>query len=883
MPARDPGSTPAHGSAVGHAAASTPFMPDFELVRAIGRGAYGEVWLARHKTLGTWRAIKVIRRADFDDDRPFRREFEGIRHYEPISRGHPNLVAVLHVGGDDAGFYYVMELADSTDPAADVDSGSGSEVVALGSARDLRAVAVGPAATTPQTLGLAPHATGHEVLRREGAGRPILRTGGLRSPDPTDSSGFNQERSDAYAPRTLRRDLKVRGQLTADETIRIGRALAGALAHLHAHALVHRDVKPSNVIFVGGVLKLADIGLVTDISDARSFVGTEGYVPAEGPGTASADCHALGRLLYELSTGRDRRDFPAPPADLPTRPDRERLLELNAVLHRACAPDPHQRYPDARAMLADLERLEAGLSVRARHAAQQRRARLKQLAAPVAGLLLVAALAFAALRPGHRTQPGPPPGAAAASPHSVFVLPLRNAGTNEADNELCGRVTDAFIDSLTLVPGVAVGPRKSGWVALDEEELRRSLARTNAMGHILTGRLGTADDTLTLALRLYANGEDQPLWTEAFTGTTNQVIEFERRGLAGVAKTLGFGIPEETQQRIDLLLTNNLEALGWFRKARQFYWAKGDYHSVFIETMGLLQRALALDPGYLDADQFDAYCFRFTVQVRAPSEIWPAFARRMDAILARDDTHAGALEHRGGCALILRHDWDESEQFIARELQFTAGPFLHVVRGFWLRMRGRPQEGMAEQLKAEDPEPVDGILRYTMSSARWAVRDYDGAIRAAKRTLEIYPDNRSVGFWVAVCLVAKGEYDRGLEAIRQAQAFGKRQELTALEATAYALMGRKDEAWMVLGELLKLEGSEQHLNPYFVARVYAALGEKERALDWLQKTIDGGSDFLFVPDWGGLRTDWAWDGLTNETRYWHLCEQIGMGKDQWPR
>jgi len=250
MPASDPGSTPAHGSTVGQTVAPELRIPDFDLVRSIGRGAYGEVWLARHKTLGAWRAIKVIRRADFDDDRPFRREFEGIRHYEPISRGHPNLVAVLHVGGDEAGFYYVMELADSVDPAASLGSGSGGDV-----------------------------------------------------------------ESGAYTPRTLRADLKARGHLTAEETIAVGRALAAALAHLHAHALVHRDAKPSNVIFVDGVLKLADIGLVTDISDSRSFVGTEGYLPPEGPGTTSADCHALGKVLYELSTGRDRRDYPDP---LPT-------------------------------------------------------------------------------------------------------------------------------------------------------------------------------------------------------------------------------------------------------------------------------------------------------------------------------------------------------------------------------------------------------------------------------------------------------------------------------------------------------------------------------------------------------------------------------------
>src|SRR5438552_55144 len=88
-----------------------PAIPDHELVRCIGHGSYGEVWLARNK-LGTLRAVKIIYRQSFEDSRPFEREFKGIQKFEPISRSHDGLVDILQVGGTDEYFYYVMELAD---------------------------------------------------------------------------------------------------------------------------------------------------------------------------------------------------------------------------------------------------------------------------------------------------------------------------------------------------------------------------------------------------------------------------------------------------------------------------------------------------------------------------------------------------------------------------------------------------------------------------------------------------------------------------------------------------------------------------------------------------------------------------------------------------
>src|SRR5829696_3588294 len=92
---------------------ATPVIPDHQLLRRIGEGSYGEIWLAKN-ILGTYRAVKIVYRARFDSERPYEREFKGIQTSEPISRSHPGLVDILQIGrNDEAGyFYYVMELAD---------------------------------------------------------------------------------------------------------------------------------------------------------------------------------------------------------------------------------------------------------------------------------------------------------------------------------------------------------------------------------------------------------------------------------------------------------------------------------------------------------------------------------------------------------------------------------------------------------------------------------------------------------------------------------------------------------------------------------------------------------------------------------------------------
>jgi serine/threonine protein kinase len=320
-----------------------PPIPDYELLRPIGQGSYGEVWLARN-ILGELRAIKVIYRSRFIDPRPFEREFEGIQRFEPISRSHPSQLAILHVGKNDAAgcFYYVMELADEVkDPK-----------------REIR---------EPQEIR-TPHTK------------------------PTDG---RIRTSDLYRPHTIRHDLEQSGRLPISECVQIGLSLTTALAHLHDHGLVHRDIKPSNVIFVNGVPKLGDIGLVTEAGDTQSIVGTEGYIPPEGPGTPQADIFSLGKVLYEISTGMDRRRFAELPQDLREWPDRKEVVEFNEILLRACAGELGKRYRAAREVQDDLTLLQAGKSLGRQRAWRVSLSYAKQAALPLSAAAVALAVFFA--------------------------------------------------------------------------------------------------------------------------------------------------------------------------------------------------------------------------------------------------------------------------------------------------------------------------------------------------------------------------------------------------------------------------------------------------------------------------------------------------------
>ena len=171
-----------------------------------------------------------------------------------------------------------------------------------------------------------------------------------------DEFGGPQEASSGYRPKTLARVIEGEKALPLKECVRLGIALAGGLATLQRHHLLHRDIKPGNVLYVGGKPVLSDPGLLVDESEAASLVGTPGYVPPEKFTDAASDIYSLGLTLKAASFGRQIEDIDKGPA-----------LEADAgsalfpawwrILNKATDPTPSRRYQSAKALLKDVKML----------------------------------------------------------------------------------------------------------------------------------------------------------------------------------------------------------------------------------------------------------------------------------------------------------------------------------------------------------------------------------------------------------------------------------------------------------------------------------------------------------------------------------------------
>ena len=662
----NPPPEPVRGATAG--AAVPPRIADYQLLRLIGQGSYGDVWLARGVT-GVLRAIKVVWRARFTDATPFEREFKGLTEFAAISLDESVQMALLHVGrNDESGFfYYVMELADDVERGRDIDPAS-------------------------------------------------------------------------YVPYTLTELRARRGRLPAGEVLRYGVELARVLAGLHRRGLVHRDIKPSNVILVGGVPKLADIGLISPAGAALTYVGTEGFIPPEGPGAPAADVYALGKLFYELATGLDRQEFPQLPAELAAQPDRRLLLELNEIILRACDQIPGRRYGDGSALLADLERLQAGSSVRQRRVG---RAALRWGLA-VSAVAVVTALWQPWAKPDRIVTVPPPPVAVAPQSEAARLVAQARAiyekGPVASEEELL-HAEQLARKATELEPTNAEAMAARSLVACQMIHSRYDAYQPRLDEAINTAKRALVLDSqseaakLAMALTLQLNTETSQEGIRmladlaARRAASGFVLLGQLRVMANTGETAGFA-----ELRDRLLALPSFAASVHFFCARQL-----DTLGRFPEALEEIERAIALEPEFARA-----YNDKIWILTRLGDKA--ALRRALESIPARTRMHSGLAVGMFWAYMADLRDGDGA----ARVVENLSQEFLNTVNytgprdlllGKAHRMAGRPEAAAAawqnalrvmDRRLAENMEELDVYLRAQLL----ALLGREGAAREGLRLNE---------------------------------------------------------------------------------------------------------------------------------------------------
>jgi TolB-like protein/Tfp pilus assembly protein PilF len=779
-------------------------VPDHEVGKRIGRGSYGGVYLAR-SVAGPFRAVKVVWRRSFSSERPYEREFSGIKQFEPISRSHPGVVEILHIGRDtEAGcFYYVMELAD---PVPEADGST-------------------PAAFSPAS----------------------------------------------YEPRTLAAELKRRGRLPVNEVLTLGVQLAEALDHIHRHRLIHRDVKPSNVIFVGGRAKLADIGLLTATDQARSFVGTEGFIPPEGPGTPRADIFALGRLLYEAATGKDRSEFPELPTDLDgwNPSERSGLLELNEVLARACAPRASQRHDSAREVAADLALLLAGRSVRRAYGLR----RLWKIAA----MTIVVAAAGALLYRWRVSDRGALESQASAHVASIAVLPFVNRSGSADDEYFSDGLGDELLNLLGKIDGLRVAGKTSATQFKGKDTPIPEIGRQLHVGAVLEGSVRKSGQRVRIAVRLVNVADGYQLWSESYDRSLQDLFALQDDIARSVvdelrSKFLGGRSGPDARSRTEAEVAKAAKGRGTDPEAHRMYLLARFMNDWFTETttaraIQYLEEALKRDPqlalGWAELSR--AY------SNQAANGWTPAAAgyERSRAAAAK----ALALEpdlaegHSAIGWIQMNYDWDwhGADASFGRALQLAPGNALVLRRaGALAEILGRLDEAIALCRQAVEQDPLNSGSYTNLGHAFMAADRAAEAEQAFRRARDLAPERGNTSSAIALSLLRQGRVAEALEEANREQDRPWRAWAMALVHHTAGHPAQSDEA------LQEMHAKYEEDFAYQLAEVHATRGEADAAFRCLDRALsarDTGLAEAKVDPWlRSLHRDPRWTTLMKALR-----------------
>ena len=679
---------------------------------------------------------------------------------------------------------------------------------------------------------------------------------------------------------SLRARLARHGEFPISDGVRMLREIASALAYAHSHGVVHRDIKPDNVLLSGGVAMVTDFGVAKALSASTDgdqsggtsqgvALGTPGYMAPE-QATADpaidhrADVYAFGVLAYELLAGQPPFAGRTPQALLAAHvseaPEPIALRRssvpaaLGSLVMQCLEKRPADRPQSAEEVVRALDAIVGG--TKPAPAAQGTRGvagwfglrRMVGVSAVVSVVVLVATVGYAARQ-------------RALGPRSIAVLPCDNASRDTAFDYIAEGMSDELRTQLRKeVPNLTVTARSSSVAFKGSRVDVRAIGKSLKVATVLQCTVSRLGSSIHVTSELVNTADGSVIWNDALDRDAKDfsvVKDSITRSVAGALKLALASLNGRARQPQNPL-AHDLYLRGQFALNKA---SEPDLRQALL----FFDRALEKDSSMAEAYAGIAWTWGFFADAyMSPAEAYPKAKVAALKAIALDSTIAEAYSALAMATAMLDWDFTGGESLLRRSIELN--PKLaesHSMYAVLLAWRGRFDEGIAEADRALAIDPLSPIASLQRELALMVAGRSREAVEQHRRTLLLEPRFFYLVSGDALGYRALGILDSSLAAEERDQKLNEGRPPYG-RAITLARLGRIAEAKAVAAEL-EAAYKQRYFPPELVAVALANAGEMDRAFMWMDRVFETRSaiwiGFSYGDDWAALRRDPRWAQL----------------------
>jgi len=675
--------------------------------------------------------------------------------------------------------------------------------------------------------------------------------------------------------------------LTVGTVLSIGKQVCDGLAEAHGLGVVHRDLKPQNIMIdKGGNAKIMDFGIARSlkakgITGAGVMIGTPEYMSPEQAEAKEvdhrSDIYSLGIILYEMATGKvpfegetalsiamkHKGEIPKNPKELnPNIP-----ADLNALILKCLEKDKARRYQTAAEVRDELEKIEKGIPTTEVVVPKLKTLTSKEITVKFSPKkllipgLVIAALVIAAMLIISRVIPQKEATPAKSAKHSIAVLPFEDLSPTKDQEYLCNGIAETLINSLINIKGLWVPARASSFSFKGKDLGIREIGRQLGVENLLEASVQVIGNRIRITPKIINVDDGSQVWSSQYNRQMEDVFAVEDEIAREIVKALKITLLGEKEAPLLKSYTADPEAYQSYLKGR-FYWDKRTGEGM-RRSIEYFEQAIGKDPAYALAyvGLADSYITLVMWRVLPAKEGFPKAKEAAMKALEIDNSLGEA--HNSLATVIYGFDWnwEEAEKEYQKAIELSPSyATAHQWYGEFLTYMGRFDEGLKEIERAQKLDPLSLMINAVGGLFYFLARDYDKGIERCKRTLELDPDFPPAHLYLSWNYFGKEMYEEGWS---EAQKSGDQYHI----ASAYAVMNRKEEARRLLTSLLK----QPQPSEIDISRIYFQLGENEEGWKWLDKAYAERSFYL---TW--FKTGPGFEAIRSDPRFQALLKKVGL-------